>query len=61
MFPRPQEDSELLAEQRASNELIKRIRKLRWIGMEDEARKVQSSLRSIPSRDPVLAGPRDTD
>jgi hypothetical protein len=61
MFPSPHEDPESLAEQRASNELIKRIRKLRWIGMEDEARKVQSSLRSIPSRDAVLAGPRDTD
>ena len=53
--------SEALAEKRASNDMIKRIRKLRWIGMEDEAREVQQSLHSIPSRDVVLAGPRDTD
>jgi hypothetical protein len=29
------------AEQRASNELIKRIRKLRWMGMREEAERVQ--------------------
>jgi hypothetical protein len=50
------------AEQRASNDMIKRIRKLRWIGMEDEAREVQRSLRNISSsRDLVLADPSDTD
>jgi hypothetical protein len=33
-------------EQRAAAELIKRIRKLRWMGLEDEARRVvRSSLR----------------
>jgi len=61
MNPRSQEYPEVSAEQRASNDLIKRIRKLRWIGMEDEAREVQGSLRSISSRDLVLAGPCDTD
>ena len=33
-------------EQRAATELIKRIRKLRWMGFEEEARRmVRSSLR----------------
>jgi hypothetical protein len=35
-------------EQRASSELVKRIRKLRWIGMEEEAHKLQASLSEIP-------------
>jgi hypothetical protein len=64
MYPRSQEYPEVSAEQRASNDLIKRIRKLRWIGMEDEACEAQRSLRTISSsssRDLVLAGPCDTD
>jgi hypothetical protein len=60
MYPRPQENLELSSQQRASNELIKRIRKLRWIGKEDEAREVQRSLGRIPSRG-VLAAPCETD
>jgi len=54
-------DTELLAEQRASNELITRIKKLPWIGMEDEAQELQHSLRSISSRDLVLIGLCETD
>ena len=48
-------------EQRASNDVIKRIRKLRWIGMDEEARQIQRTLRSISSADVVLAVPCDTD
>ena len=36
------------AEQRASTELVKLIRKLRWIGMEDEARRLQATLSKFP-------------
>jgi hypothetical protein len=47
----------------ASNELVKMVRKLRWIGMEDEARQVQTALSCLPSneRASVLAGPHSTD
>ena len=45
-----------------SDELVKRIRKLRWMGMEEEAERLQSELdkhgRAVHS---VLAAPRDTD
>jgi hypothetical protein len=55
----PPEDS---AEQRASSELVKRIRKLRWMGMEREAEALQATLcRRARSTDSVLAAPHDTD
>ncbi len=46
-----------------SNELIKRIRKLRWIGMEEEAQGLQKELerRRATAVDTVLATPRETD
>jgi hypothetical protein len=51
------------AEQHASNDLIRLIRKLRWIGMDDEAKRIQTELkhRAVPAEDSVLARPRDTD
>jgi hypothetical protein len=51
------------AEQRESNELIKRIRKLRWMGMREEAETVQMqlALRHTRPGDSVLATPPDTD
>jgi hypothetical protein len=50
-------------EQRASNDLIRLIRKLRWMGLDDEAKRVQTELkqRDVPAEDSVLARPRDTD
>jgi hypothetical protein len=50
-------------EQRASNELIQLIRKLRWMGMEDEVKQAQKALTLCPSgpADSGIAGPRDTD
>ena len=50
-------------EQRASNDLIRLICKLRWMGTDDEAKRVQTELkqRDVPAEDRVLAGPRDTD
>ncbi len=58
--PKPPDVS---AEQRASNELVKLIRKLRWMGMEKEAvgAEMQLALRRVPPADGVLAGPHDTD
>jgi len=57
---KPPDDS---AEQRASNELVKLIRKLRWIGMEEEAEKVEKRLiqRTVPAADCVVAVSRETD
>jgi hypothetical protein len=44
-------------------ELTVRIRKLRWMGMEDEAKALERELKSVPTTetDSVLAAPRNTD
>jgi len=49
------------AEQRASNDKIKLIRKLRWIGMEREARHLQTEHASPAKADGVGAAPREKD
>ncbi len=48
---------------KASNELIKLIRKLRWMGMEEEAKGLQTELtrRRAAAADSVLAAPAETD
>jgi len=50
------------ARQRA-NELIRLIRKLRWMGMEEEAKKAQAELAGcgVRATDSVLATSRETD
>lgn len=47
----------------ASGELIKLVRKLRWIGLEEEARHVEEQLahRRPASTDSVLSSPPDAD
>jgi hypothetical protein len=47
--------------QRASADLVKQIRKLRWIGMEEEARRLQIALSGMPAADRVLSEAQDTD
>ena len=51
------------AEQRRVTDLVKRIRKLRWLGMEQEAAKLQLALARVPptERAIVLGPPGDTD
>jgi hypothetical protein len=46
-----------------AHDLIARIRKLRWMGMEDEAKVLERELKSAPSAqsDSVLAIPCNTD
>jgi hypothetical protein len=46
-----------------SSECIKLIRKLRWIGLDEEANRLQQALRTFApeGRDAVLADPRGTD
>ena len=53
-----------LAEQQASNELVKLIRKLRWIGLEEELERVEDelTLRQVAAgSDSVVAASRETD
>ena len=45
----------------AKNELVKRVRKLRWVGEEEEAEKAQRALGEQTPSDSVLAVPRETD
>ena len=51
------------SEQRASDELVKLIKKLRWVGLEDEAESMEHELsaRAVPAADSVVATPRETD
>ena len=45
-LPAPHRHPDVSVEQRAADELIKRIRQLRWMGLEQEARRMlRSSLR----------------
>jgi hypothetical protein len=62
-YPEQQKSFDGLAEQRASNELVKLIRKLRWMGMEDEAEKVENRLTlcKVAAADSVVAKSRETD
>lgn len=51
------------AAQRSPSECARLIRKLRWIGLEDEARSLQLALSTLPpdERGIVSAGPFSTD
>jgi hypothetical protein len=53
----------MLAEHRCPHDWAKLIRKLRWIGMEEEAHRLQMAVRSLPpeQRGTVSAGPFSTD
>jgi len=55
--------SDHAAGQRASNELVKLIRKLRWMRMEEEAKKAENQLIlcNVPAADSVVARSRETD
>lgn len=50
-------------DQRAYNARVKLIRKLRWMGLDDEAARVQAAMMANTARsaDSVIASPRDTD
>jgi hypothetical protein len=54
---------ETAIDQSVTNDLVKRIRKLRWMGMEEEAKRLQAELtrRSAGEGDSVIATPRETD
>jgi hypothetical protein len=48
-------------ESRASDEIVKRIRKLRWMGLEDETARLTQLLAQMPHSLTVLGTPLDTD
>jgi hypothetical protein len=54
---------EVPPEDKASCEVVKHIRKLRWIGLDEEADRLQAQLKScgIAPSDSVIASPSDTD
>ncbi len=58
---RKQPKSADVSAEQTSNVLVKRIRKLRWMGMEEEAKRLQNELALTHSTDPVIGGPPDTD
>jgi len=53
----------IVIDQQASWECAKLIRKLRWIGLNDEAHQLELALSTLPpeQRGIVLAGPFSTD
>jgi hypothetical protein len=51
----------LSPEQRAARELAKRIKKLRWIGEEENAKQLQAALSRLPPGECVLLLPMSTD
>ena len=55
------EPPELSPDQRTERELVKRIRKLRWLGKEEEARQLQAKLSNMPPGESVLLLPMSTD
>jgi hypothetical protein len=61
--PRKRRPSDTLTRQRAANELVKLIRKLRWLGMEEEAQGLQNELarRRTTATDSVLTTAAETD
>jgi hypothetical protein len=49
------------AVERDSHDIVTRILKLRWMGMEVEAKQLEFTLRKLEPRETVLAGPSETD
>jgi hypothetical protein len=50
------------AEERQPDRVVKLIRKLRWIGLEGEAKELQHALKGLPPhRGSLVAGPHSTD
>ena len=54
---------EITPQERQPDEVVKLIRKLRWIGLESEAKELKDALEGVPSPRPgsVVAGPHSTD
>jgi hypothetical protein len=60
---RSAKDEDGSIDRRSSHDWGKLIRKLRWIGLEDEARRLELAVSTLPpeQRDSVAVGPFSTD
>jgi hypothetical protein len=60
---REQPNTPDVTQQRTSNEVVKLIRKLRWMGMDEEAKNLENQLArdGVPAADCVVGVSRDTD
>ena len=45
----------------ASSEIVKLVRKLRWVGLEEKADQLEKELEQLPATDTVLAIQSETD
>ena len=45
----------------ASSEIVKLVRKLRWVGLEEKAEQLEQELEQQPATDTVLATQSETD
>jgi len=61
MAPQINENPGQAVQQPATHNLIMRILKLRWMGMEDEAEHAHAALQKVEPAAIVLHGPVDTD
>jgi hypothetical protein len=52
---------DILPDERRSHELIMRILKLRWMGMDGEAKRIELELHRVDPACTILASPFDTD
>jgi hypothetical protein len=59
--PSIQHSPDVSVAEHASHELVMRILKLRWMGMDDEAERMQVALHRIDPQCTLVAGPFDTD
>lgn len=55
------ERPEVALAERTPSELVNLIKKLRWIGMDEEALRIQALLRRADAAATLLSGPWDTD
>lgn len=56
-----QECPDAAADESSSQQLVMRVLKLRWMGMESEAGRLQVALSRVARDFTLLAGPFDTD
>jgi len=61
MAPEINENPNQAVEQAAAHNLVMRILKLRWMGMDDEAEHARVALQKVEPAATVLHGPVDTD
>jgi hypothetical protein len=61
MAPRINENPDQTAQQSAAHNLVTRILKLRWMGMDDEAEHAHVALQQVEPAATVPHGPVDTD